>query len=392
MRKLFTALVLVPLFFSCDEYEITSVQEQSFIKFFGGGLEDEGMKVLTTEKGYLVMGNIKNGTNQDICVIRTDKFGNAIAPIAAYGGEYDDYGYAIEPTPPNGYIIAGSTVSEYNDRDIFLVQIDTLGNTLWTKILGHSYDDEAFDVLVLDNGNLVFTGYTEISETNKDYFLYESNANGDSLRFSSDGTARKSEVILSIVESNSSYLMAGYSYTSELDRNVFAIIWRGSGSAEQTFTNSIGLKSQVSAICSASSNEYYLACTVQPGQSSNSQIYIIKVNSELDIVWQKSYGEQALNSASDIAIYDNSILITGTSTNLAGTYSDDDILGDMLILETNLSGENTEYLYMGDGVSYRGKSLDHTPDGGYIITGANHINNINSVITLCKLTAEGALE
>jgi hypothetical protein len=62
----------------------------------------------------------------------------------------------------------------------------------------------------------------------------------------------------------------------------------------------------------------------------------------------------------------------------------------MLILKTDISGDNPKYFYVGDGTSFRGNGLSITPDGGYIITGSNYINSVNSVITLCKLNSEGS--
>ena len=63
----------------------------------------------------------------------------------------------------------------------------------------------------------------------------------------------------------------------------------------------------------------------------------------------------------------------------------------MLVLKTDLSGNNPVYSYVGDGTSYVINDFDLTPDGGYILTGANYINSNCSFITLCKLDNEGNL-
>jgi hypothetical protein len=307
-------LLLTPVLFSCDDYDkISDNQEQSFMKFFGGGLEDEGMKVLNTDEGYLIMGNILNqGKGHDICVIFTDKYGNSTSPIMVYGGEFDDYGYGIAEVNTEGYVIVGSTVSEEGDKQVFIVKITLKGDTLWTKNYGNEFDDEAFDVLVRENGNLILCGYTEVNELNKDYLLIETNANGELIRFKNEGRAIESEVAQSLVQVDSKFLLAGYSYgSSETNKKALAILWDGiSQPTAKPFT--IGLHSQANSICGDGNNGYYMACTVQPDPSIQSDIYILKLNQYLEEDWRKSFGERARNVVSDIAFYDNFLLINGT--------------------------------------------------------------------------------
>ena len=59
-------------------------------------------------------------------------------------------------------------------------------------------------------------------------------------------------------------------------------------------------------------------------------------------------------------------------------------------MNIDFEGNSPEYNYVGDGISFAGRSFDYTPDGGYIITGSNY-SSTNSVITLAKLDNEGKL-
>ncbi len=388
-----TILILISIItlmsISCDNYEISDKQSDSFLKFYGGGLKDEGMQVITTDDGYLIMGNIENpGRGKDICLIQTNKYGNSIAPITMYGGQWDDFGYVIKHNNSSGYFIAGSTQKvESGDLDVFLVQINSIGDTLWTKSYGRSLDDEAYDLLVLDNNHIVLTGYTDSTDVlGKDFLFIEVDAAGTLVNFNFKGL-KPDEVAFSIVQKGNSYFLAGYAYrettSQQLVKKLYVMQWDGRGSPIIPHYDPLGTSSEAVAIKALNQNEYILLCNVQPTQGSGSQIYLMKIDNSGRSIWEKGIGERRVNTASDLYIHDNSLYVVGTSTN-------EETFGDMLILKTSLSGDNPSYYYAGDGTSYQGNGFDFTSDGGYIITGSNFVNN-RSVITLCKLNAEGVL-
>jgi hypothetical protein len=381
-----SALILA----SCDNYDISDQQADSFIKYYGVGREDEGIRVITTDEGYLVMGNIDNpNRGKDICIIRTDKFGNSSEPIRTYGGLFDDYGYAIKPHD-DGYIIAGSTQTAENSyKDVYLLQISSDGDLIWDSIYGYSMDDEARDVLVLGNGHLIVTGYSYSPENgNKDFLFLETDHDGTQVKIKTQGIPDKDDEAYAIVQSNKFYMLAGYTYRfsaqySQSSKSISIIRWAGEGSPDPNPPFNLGTESQVQSILTTGINEYYLACNVQGSQTGESSVYILKIDTLWNVIWQKSFGERLRNQVSDFSIRNNELFVCGTST-------DAELSGDLWIFRTSLEGENTRYYYAGDGVSFLGKGFDFTDDGGYIITGANISEK--SIITLCKLNAEGEIQ
>jgi hypothetical protein len=390
--KYITAIVLsVFLVWACDETGITDVQQESFLKFYGTGTQDEGMKVIATTDGYLVMGNIDNpGRGKDICVIQTDKFGNSSGSIKAYGGLWNDIGYAIKPNN-QGYIIAGSTQeTEYSDKDVYLIQIDKQGDTLWTKSYdGTGLDDEAYDFLILGDSNLVVTGYTQNnngSKINKDFLFLETDAEGLEPIFKSTGLL-EDEAANSIVQSDDGYLFAGYNYnlnytSGEYTKSLLVFRWSET-SPWRPYTHSLGIASEAKSIIQINDNEYIVACMVQLTLSNATNIYLLKMDASGHYLWEKEFGKYTLNSVSGLAIHEDALYAVGTS-------GESEIKGNILILRTDLSGNNPTYFDFGDGTSYTGNGFDFTSDGGFIITGANYLNN-NSVIALLKLNKQGLL-
>jgi len=390
--KLFIVLVFFVIY-SCDKEEFYSGQTETFIKYFGSEKSYEGVQVLAAEGGgYIILGNFENlNRGQDICIVRTDIYGNTIGPIKVYGGNYDDYGYTIKKNDA-GYIIAGSTkMTASSDKEVYLVQINNAGDTLWTSSFGYNLDDEAYDVLVLDNQDLVITGYSKVSENNTDFLVAKASSLGV-LDWSERHGLNFNEVGESIVKAGDYFIIGGSrnnDMTNSSNYNGFLAQVTNMGKTPLIKPYNTEGNSEISSIVSTGNNSYYAACTVESESGNESKINVIKFRHDdrnnIETLWMKEYGEgeQLFNQASLIRVNNNSVTIVGTSgTNIES--------GDLLLMKIDLEGNSPEYSYTGDGISFAGRSFDYTPDGGYILTGSNYSNE-NSVITLAKLNNQGKL-
>lgn len=389
--KLYIFLIFL-FIFSCDKEEFDSGQAETFIKYFGGDRPYDGIQVLSADDGgYIILGNIENSNrHQDICIVRTDVYGNTVEPIKVYGSFYDDYGYAIKKNN-DGYIIAGSTkMTNTSDKEIFLVQIDNAGTEIWSRSFGSERDDEAFDILVLDNQDLVLTGYSKVSENNTDLMIAKTNSAGDSLWMRTQGLLDENEIGNSIVEAGSYFIIGGSRNTGSSEnatQNGYLVQVTDQGRNPLLVTFDTDGASEISSVVDAGNNNFYAACTVESELRDRSKINIINfrhnTDNEIDTIWTKEYGEGIFNRTSYIRANNNSVTVVGTSgTNIAS--------GDLLLLNIDLEGNSPEYNYTGDGNSFIGNGFDFTSDGGYIITGSNYSNG-NSVITLAKLNSGGKL-
>jgi len=90
----------------------------------------------------------------------------------SYGGDRNEYAYDFKFTADGGYILAGETESSTGDvsgrhggRDCWIVKVNSAGNIDWQRCIGGSNDDEAYSVVVLNDG-YAFTGYTSSSDGN----------------------------------------------------------------------------------------------------------------------------------------------------------------------------------------------------------------------------------
>jgi len=107
---------------------------------FGGPNEDYGNWLIkTSDGGYLVTGVIAPENPASVIdywdglLVKTDSAGNTVWS-KTFEGIGQDYLYRMIQTSDQGYLLQGWTDS-YNDgnREIWLIKIDNLGNTIWSK-------------------------------------------------------------------------------------------------------------------------------------------------------------------------------------------------------------------------------------------------------------------
>ncbi len=112
----------------------------------------------TSSQGLHIPTGVGSG---DVYLVKTDSLGDTLW-TKTYGGNYPDYGLSVIRTPDGGYIITGATLSYgAGSWDVYLLKIDSLGNTLWTKTYGGGEGDEGWFLSPTSDGGFIITGYTE---------------------------------------------------------------------------------------------------------------------------------------------------------------------------------------------------------------------------------------
>ncbi len=142
--------------------------------------DDFGRSVLALDDGYLVTGTGLNPLtgSPDILLLKTDLSGNLL--WQQHFGENNDIdeGYDLVLAPDGFVYLTGYKGSMAN---ACLLKLLPDGTEIWSSEWGGPLGDQAFDLAVADNGDLVFTGITEISPANSDAFLARVDPTGNLL-------------------------------------------------------------------------------------------------------------------------------------------------------------------------------------------------------------------
>ncbi len=128
-RTLFILIWLV-LLASCDKMDISPAQADSFIKFYNTFPVFTGSDVKEIPgRGYVILGTVTSNTEgKQICLIRTDLYGNSVDTARYYGGQLDQEACHIEVLSDHGFAILGQTIDASNKKAVLFIRTDSVGN------------------------------------------------------------------------------------------------------------------------------------------------------------------------------------------------------------------------------------------------------------------------
>jgi len=129
--------------------------------------------VQTKDGGYAITGAIDSSAvnNQDVYVVKLDTAGNS-QWTKTIGGASKDVGAAIIQTQDGGYAITGATKSSgAGSFDVYAIKLDAIGKVIWTKTIGGEGDDEGESIVQTSDGGYAIGGFTNAYKTS-DYKFY----------------------------------------------------------------------------------------------------------------------------------------------------------------------------------------------------------------------------
>ena len=152
---------------------------------YGGTDWDEARGISQTfpDSGYIIAGTTSSSGAgaDDIYLIRLDTDGDSLW-TRTYGGIQGDYGYQVEQTfPDSGYIIIGNTYSfGAGDSDVYLVKTDTHGDTLWTRTFGGAGVEYGYSVQQTspETGYIIAGSTRSFGEGSYDAYIIKTDGQG----------------------------------------------------------------------------------------------------------------------------------------------------------------------------------------------------------------------
>lgn len=121
--------------------------------------------VATQDGGAFLTGYTDSQDVMDIHVIKTDEDGNQVWAKTLGNKPFYDFGNAVLGMADGGCIVAGTTKSIVNNKDIYnndvyVVRLDSEGKVLWEESFGGSGSDWASSVALSEDGDVVMAGHT----------------------------------------------------------------------------------------------------------------------------------------------------------------------------------------------------------------------------------------
>ncbi|HEX6426536.1 MAG TPA: SBBP repeat-containing protein, partial [Niastella sp.] len=221
---------------------------------------------------------------------------------------------AIVPASDGGYLCVGrtnfnSSPGAADQGDAWIVQLTTLGDTTWTRTINRSNSDQANAVIATTDGGYIVAGETNNSNnsfvTQKDWWLIKLKSNGDTAWTKVMGTDKHEFVNGMAATPDGGFVIIGLyddsinnvqdmlmaKFTS--DGNV---IWQkklGGAGADNGLAVSVDSKGYIFVAGVTSSNN---SGDVGSNHGENDS-WVIKLNSNGDIVWSKVLGGNKTDGA-----------------------------------------------------------------------------------------------
>jgi uncharacterized delta-60 repeat protein len=351
---------------------------------YGGGDDDVFVTKINASGTGLLYSTYLGGSDGNI------EWGQGIA-VDTVGNAYVT-GRVLSTDFPTSSAIYGSSGG---NGDAFVAKIKTVDDPLWAKTYGGADWESAYSIRQTSDGGYIVGGRTDTGQF--EAFILKLNADGAvawEKRF--DGGALFEWVVMLQQTSDGGYIAAGQKNAMggnddfvimKLDANGI-IGWEKSYGGTQL--------QNVHSIQQTSDGGYIVAGETNSSGAGLKDAWILKLNADGNVsdsintypgTWQKTYGGTGNDIVRTIRQTTDGGYIVAGNTGSFGTGSQ-----DFWVLKLNSEGAVTwEKSYGGIANYYAAStaSIQQTADGGYIVAGWSHYSSTGNDFIVLKLNADG---
>lgn len=352
---------------------------------YGSSVDERTYDIVQTpDGGYAAVGYVSSAVsaNTDIYLLKIDSLGDSLWS-KTYGGASYDEGYALINTLDGGLVMTGYSYRSNgvkNSNDIALVKTDASGNQIWAFYFGDTLNETGLDVKQTSDGGFIIAG-------NKENYIYlvKTNAQGNLVwehPYEDTFALYSGFNAYSVVQaSDGGYLVAGQVYYPNESSDAYLMKVGATGNfIWERFFDGGYYNEEFRSISRTSDGNYILT------GSLNENIYLAKVNASGTVIWDNEFGDIEFTEQSYAAVQtpDGGYLITGTCY---------DNLYDkgyqLYLIKTDPSGNTLWDYNFGDYDYDYGYSGIPTSDGGYIACGLMYDYYLGNNLFIVKTDRDG---
>ncbi len=397
MKAIFRIIVTLSIFFLANQSYSQAIAER-WHACLGGTDWDEGSGIIEAGGSYWVVsltesndGDISNNHGAyDIWLVNIDSVGNLISEKTFGGSNFEGGGIDIKRINDTTFYVICRTKS--NDGDIgsnpwplatgsyWILKINHHGDILWEKALGGSRIEEIQNGLVTLDGGIIAFGYTNSED-------------GDITRYFDDYDL----------------WMVKLSGEGEIqwDFTLGSFSGEGGGAIKQT---SDGGYIVIGHTSGGEGGNFDTTCNYHgPGGYGYLDVWVVKLDSLRNIEWQQCYGGQYHELGANILELEDGYLCLGMASSDDGDVSGyhgypgyPEFGGDIWVFKIDFGGNLLWQKCLGGTFMDYANNIFTTSDGGFMIVGQTSsddgdvegyhgFDRMCDDIWLAKITADGEL-
>jgi hypothetical protein len=329
-------------------------------KCFGGSNSDMAFDIITTtDGGYVFIGVTQsndgdvpgNRESEDVWIVKLDTSGTIVWQKRLGGSAHDVtslHANSILQTADGGFLVAATTSSidgdasgNHGGSDAWIIKLSNGGSLVWEKTYGGSLNDGANSIISTADGNYMVSGYAmstdgdlsgQVNQGGKDCWLFKINDNGNILWQKTYGGSQNEDA--SNVRSTAD---GGYVFSSV-----------------------------------TASNDGDVS-----GNHGTSDTWVVKINKDGNISWQKCFGGADVDNAAIRDIdSEGKILLIGNTFSGNGDITDGyPGTEDLWILRLDANGNKLNSNALGGTSDDTGEDAIAIADGIYMGIGRTGSND-----------------
>lgn len=293
-----------------------SVGDTVWTHIVGGGNSDGVFAISQTSDGGYALSGLWGIDQGKPLLMKTDP-GGTIEWLEYYAQQEFYPSEALDFTAyqqGGGYVLVGRQGTNNNNEDAFILHVDGVGDTVWSKIYGGQYFDRANSVIETSDGGIAVVGFKGYAyqTSNPDVWLLRLDINGDTLWTRTYGTVVDAEVGKCIRQTmDGGFIITGY-------KGVF-------------------------------------------GENNLSDLYLIRTDANGDTLWTKVY-DDPIKSLKGYAVRqtaDGGFVVCGYI----------DFPEDVFVMKVDASGNQVWQRVFNSPYEARAYDIEITSDNGYILAG-----------------------
>jgi hypothetical protein len=380
VMKSIALLVVVPLIVVLPL--LAQPPDTLWTKTFGGNRNESSSNVQqTTDGGYIIFGTTCSygAGGDDFWLIKTDANGDSLW-TRTIGGSTEEECFSGDQTTDGGYIIVGFNNYYGDESYILLVKTNSQGDTSWTRSYMRTGQDFGRWVQQTNDGGYIIAGQTVTGHYN--LWLIKTDAMGDTQWTRIYGG--DNNCIGWCVQQTSD---SGYIITGSKDYRPAIWLVRTDSQGDSLWTRTFECElywTSGSGVQQTTDGGFIIVGFANSIGGNDRDIWLIKTDSNGDSLWSRRFGGTNDEGGSSVQqTSDGGYILLGTSFSYAHDRS------DIWLIKTDSNGDSLWACILNRETYNFGSHLQLTNDGGYIVVGSTSRTEVdNQDVWLIRLNNE----
>lgn len=382
MKQLTILILTILIFASCkkdNDLPPTPEPQPNYFTFAGEIGTNDNSTVVSNDNNLIICGN----TGSNLSILKITKAGTQIWRNDFGAGNNSS---ASGVTELSGDIfICGKTSRNYSTtkNDILLIKANSLGDTIWTKTYGGAEAEYGTNIITTSDGNILIAGKTESFGAGSfgDIYLVKLNTSGDTL-WTASYPDQDQEVPFHLIETqNGEYIITGTNEDNSQYKELYLL--KVSATGQQIWNKKIGPPTWKCGYSTIELTNGDLLTCGKHTVSGYNQVLLVKTDNTGNVIWEKEFGENNLSEEGNSVKHnsDGSFTITGTCFDFSTGQT------DIILLKVDQNGNQLWLKKFGSSSSDSGLNLIKDTNDDNIITG-----NYNDQIFMTKTDNNGVFK